>query len=294
MRSIIGSTVARRAAVVAASAATIIWGTVCYADSWNTTTPYNPGWVGGSQTSQTWTEMVPGSFTSTDPNSSVPDSVSNSVAAQTNATLSGAPANPSGAAVWYDVTGASDGAFAAGTDAYSFSGSLTPTAVIPGSYLSNSVVNIVAEVQTTGSPLTGDLLVKYVNPQGTQTVNASSLANYQFTVPYNASGGTFMGSPITNADWLWQFTLPTGASSITLTFGSNTTTNNYPLSGGLQDINVMTQTVAAVPEPGSITLAAFGAAVVAATFWRRRRQSQRNAKTGRIAASVMSGVTAFG
>lgn len=202
-------------------------------------------------------------WNSVSPTPSVPTSASR-LAAQTLVNPNANAQNPS---VWYDSSAPADGAFAAGTDVYSFSGALNPVAIVAGYNVSGNALKVSAEIQTFGSLINvNSLTAVYTDPQGNaHSIAVSSLPSYSYAEAYNDGGTDFGGMGIAYlVDHLWTFTLPQDTASLQLTWGFG-----IP-SAALQALSVDTQSVA-VPEPASIVL--LGLAGAGCWMCVRRRRS---------------------
>ncbi len=171
--------------------------------------------------------------------------------------------------VWYDSSSPSDGAFAAGTDVYSFGGVITPVAVIPGYNLPGHVLNVSVEVQTFGANIdTSGLTASYRDPGGNpHTVSVSSLPSFAYSQVYNDGGSNFGGFGTAYLiDNLWTFTLPQDTASLQLGWSWGVT------SSAIQALSVDTQSVA-VPEPDGIVLGSLAA--IGSIVFVSRRGGQR-------------------
>lgn len=161
--------------------------------------------------------------------------------------------------IW-DTAYPSDGAFAAGTDIYSFSGVLNPEIDIAGYGISGNQLNVVVELQTLGSAIDTSLLT--VNG-----VAASSLPGYSTYEAYNDGGSTFGGFGTAYLiDNVWTFTT-TDTSQLKLNFGWGVTSAAF--QGALVDTRSF---VAPVPEPASMAALGMGAL---ALLRRRRAKASR-------------------
>ncbi len=161
--------------------------------------------------------------------------------------------------VW-DTSYPSDGAFAAGTDIYSFSGVITPEIDVAGYGVAGNVLNVQVEVQSFGSVIDTSLLT--VNG-----VAASSLTGYSTSEAYNDGGSDFGGlGTAFLIDNVWTFQT-TDASQLKLNFGWGVT------SAALQGIIVDTKSVPAAPVPEPASMAALGLGAVA--LIRRRRTARK-------------------
>ncbi len=212
----------------------------------------NSSAIGSQATYQEWNSMSP--------TASVPTSAS-PLAAQS---LVNPNASVQNLSTWYDSTAPGDGAFAAGTDVYSFSGVLHPTMNVPGYNLAGNVLMVSAEIQTFGSLIgVGALTADYTDPQGAvHSIDVSTLPSYAHTEVYNDGGSNFGGLGTAYlVDNLWTFTLPQDTASLRLTWDFGVP------SAALQALSVDTQSVP-VPEPASILL--FGMASAGCWMFVRR------------------------
>jgi hypothetical protein len=171
--------------------------------------------------------------------------------------------NPNGAATARDSSAPASGSFfTSGGNIYSFSGVITPQAVVPGYAAAGYLTEFLVQVRSQGQNIdTADLKLG--------GVQVSTLPGYSYTELSNVSLGGFGGFLIDHA---WTFTAPADLASFTLDFGWGVT------SSSLDQLSIDTH-LTAVPEPASLAMATLGAIgiAVAARKARTARATRRQA-----------------
>jgi len=159
--------------------------------------------------------------------------------------------NPNGTPNAFDSSSATSGGFNSGGNIYSFSGVITPRAIVPTFNLAGHVLNVQVQVQTRGSTIVDTLTAN--------GIAVSTLPNFSHTSVIASSLGA-QGNVINE---IWKFTLPADPAGLQLDWAWGVT------SASLDVIRVDTQSVA-VPEPAAIALCGTAGVGWALLAWRRR------------------------
>jgi hypothetical protein len=170
--------------------------------------------------------------------------------------------NPNGTPNAYDSSSATSGGFNTGGNIYSFSGVITPRAIVPTSNLAGHYLNVLVQVQSRGSTIvTADTeLLAALTANG---VSVTTLPGFSHTETVASS----LGAQGNVMNEIWTFQLPADPATLQLDWAWGVT------SASLDVIRVDTQSVS-VPEPATILSAAIAAVGLGLLGWRRRRRPQ--------------------
>ncbi|MGD9645929.1 MAG: PEP-CTERM sorting domain-containing protein [Pirellulales bacterium] len=167
--------------------------------------------------------------------------------------------NPNGAATVRDSSSPASGAFiTSGGNIYSFSGVITPEAIVPGYAAAGYRTEFLVQLRTQGQNIdTADLTLG--------GVPVSSLAGFSYTELSNVDLGGFGGFLIDHA---WTFTAPADLASFTLDWGWGAS------SASFDQLAIDTHLIP-VPEPASLAMAGLASLGIALVVGRTRGNRSR-------------------